>query len=223
MAAEAGHGSRARHSQTVSAVRFFLRHILHRPDLAGAVPYPRKERTLPSVLSVEEVRRLLQAVSNPTHRALVMLLYSAGLRVGEVTRLRVADVDPERHLLHVRRGKGRKDRYTLLSDVAWESLQRRLAFAAADEWLFPGQRPDRHLTIRSVQKIVTRAGGIAGIRKRLTPHTLRHTFATHLLESGTDLRYIQELLGHASTRTTEIYTHVSRRDLARIRSPLDAL
>jgi site-specific recombinase XerD len=223
LATDASRRSRAHHAQTVSALRFLFRHVMERPDLVDAAPQPRKEHTLPSVLSTEETRRLLQALPNPTHRAIVMLLYSAGLRVGEVTRLRIVDVDPNRRLLHVRRAKGRKDRYALLSDVALQALGHRLDSAHPQAWLFPGNRPDRHISIRTVQTVVRKAGQLAGIRKRLTPHTLRHTFATHLLEAGTDLRYIQELLGHASTRTTEIYTHVTTRDLIRIRSPLDML
>ena len=220
---QASRGSRARHSQAVAAIRFLLRHILGRPDLVDVAPWPRKERTLPSVLSIREVRQLLDAVDNPKHRALLMILYSTGVRVSEATRLRTGDLDPDRGLVHVRRGKGRKDRYTLLSEKARDALCLLDRNTAADDWLFPGDRPGRHVTIRTVQKVVANARRKAGISKRLTPHTLRHSFATHLLESGTDLRYIQELLGHASTRTTEIYTHVTRRDLARIRSPLDAL
>lgn len=189
---------------------------------AIAPPRP-KERRLPTVLSAEEVRRLLAAVDNPKHLALLMLLYSAGLRAGEVVRLRVEDIDDDRGLVHVARGKGRKDRYTLLSTVARAAIaDYRLRFRPGP-WLFPGNRPGHHLSTRSLQKIVARARARAGITKRLTAHTLRHSFATHLLEAGIDLRYIQELLGHASSRTTEIYTHVSNRELSRIRSPLDAL
>ena len=217
--------SRAHYGQIVSAVRFLLRHILLRPDLIGAAPWPRRQRALPTVLSVEKVRQLLAVTDNPRHRALLMLLYSTGMRVSEVANLRIADIDPDRHLVHVRRGKGRKDRYTLLSDVAWTALRDIIPLSqdATDAWLFPADRPSRHVNVRTIQKVVARARAKAGIRKRLTPHTLRHSFATHLLESGTDIRYIQELLGHASTRTTEIYTHVTHRDLARIRNPLDAL
>lgn len=216
-------GSAAAHQQAVSALRFLLRDVLHRDDLLQAVPRPRKARQLPTVLSAGEVRALLNAIANPKHRAMVMLMYSAGLRVGEVVRLRAADLDSERQLVHVRAGKGRKDRYTLLSDVAFRSVSIYAHAFNPEPWLFPGPRPDRHISPRSVQKVVARAASAAGIKKRLTPHTLRHTFATHLLEAGTDLRYIQELLGHSSSRTTEIYTHVTRRDLARIRSPLDLL
>jgi integrase/recombinase XerD len=154
-----------------------------------------------------------------------MLLYPGGLRVSEVVRLRLVDLDGDRGLLRIRSGKGRKDRYTLLSRIALEAVERHLLFQdrPSGPWLFPGERQGRHLGTRSVQKMVSRAGVRAGIRKRVTPHTLRHSFATHLLEGGTDLRYIQELLGHASSRTTEIYTHVSNRDLSRIRNPLDEL
>lgn len=216
--------SRSYHNQAVSALRFLYDRVLDQPGLAGAIPRPRKEQVLPQVLSTDEVRRFLAEVRHPKHRALVLLIYSAGLRVSEAVRLRPADLDADRGLLRVRRGKGRKDRYTLLSARAMEAVRiYREAFPHPGDWLFPGQRAGRHYTSRSVQRIIGRAATAAGLTKRVTPHTLRHSFATHLLEAGTDLRYIQELLGHGSSRTTEIYTHVSKPRLAAIRNPLDEL
>jgi site-specific recombinase XerD len=153
----------------------------------------------------------------------VLLLYSGGLRVGEVLRLRVADIDSERRVIHVRDGKGRKDRVVMLADVALQELRDYWRFERPHHWLFPGARRDRHMHARTVQRHIAIAAKEAGIRKKVTPHTLRHTFATHLLEEGTDIRYIQRLLGHKKTTTTEIYTHVADRDLARIRSPADTL
>jgi integrase/recombinase XerD len=211
------------HSQLVAAVRFFCEHVLHDRKLAGAVPAPRRPRELPGVLSMDEVRRLLCVFGNPKHRLMALLLYSAGLRVGELVRLRVGDLDSDRRLIRVRYGKGSKDRYTLYSDATAAAVASYRSLSAPREWLFPGARPDRPLSARTVQKVISRAARRAGIEKRLTPHTLRHSFATHLLEQGIDLRHIQELLGHASPSTTQIYTHVSRRDLAHIRSPLDML
>jgi integrase/recombinase XerD len=152
-----------------------------------------------------------------------VLEYGSGLCVGEVVRLRVSDLHPEANTLFVRRGKGKKDRYTIYSGVAREAVEAYLAAYKPQIWLFPGQLPGRHLTSRTAQKIIEKARKKAGLGDEVTPHTLRHCFATHLLEDGTDLRYIQELLGHASPKTTQIYTHVTRRDLARIRSPLDRL
>ncbi len=152
-----------------------------------------------------------------------MLLYSAGLRVGEVVRLRPSDLDVERGLLRVRKGKGRKDRYTLLAKRAVEAVRIYLAAFPTESWLFPSATPDRHLATRSVQRVVKRAAQAAGIAKDVTTHTLRHSFATHLLEGGTNLRVIQELLGHQSARTTQIYTHVSKSALESVRSPLDNL
>lgn len=213
--------SQTYHDQTVSAIRFLYRHVLRRPETLEQIPRPRKERRLPTVLSREEVQRLLRVVGNPKHKAILMLLYSAGLRVSEVVRLRPEDLDLDRRLIHVRVAKGRKDRYTLLSDRALAEIQCYREPGIDGPWLFPGTRSDRPISARSVQHIVETARHRAGIDKHVTAHTLRHSFATHLLESGTDLRYIQELLGHASSRTTEIYTHVSQRELGRIRSPLD--
>jgi site-specific recombinase XerD len=206
-----------------AVLRFFAVHVLHEPSLAESLPAPRRERSMPTVLAISEVKRLFAALANPKHRLMAFLLYSSGIRVGEMVRLRVADLDPERRLILVRRGKGGKDRYTLYSESAVEAVERYVAFAGPGDWLFTGAREGRPISARSVQKVIAAAGRRAGIRRRVTPHTLRHSFATHLLEQGVDLRYIQELLGHASPATTQIYTHVTRRDLVRIRSPLDML
>jgi site-specific recombinase XerD len=215
--------SRSYHSQAVSALKLLFDAVLQEPVLAAGIPRPQREQRLPNVLSKEETARFLGALKNPKHRALVLLLYSSGLRVGEVVRLRPEDVDVERGLLRVRQGKGAKDRYTLLSSRALAAVQVYREAFRPEGWLFPGERPERHYTARSVQRIVQECARRAGIAKSVTPHTLRHSFATHLLEGGTDLRYIQELLGHRSSRTTEIYTHVASTQLARIRSPLDEL
>ena len=210
-------------NQCVSALKFLYAHVLERPVGALRLPRPRVERKLPVVLSREEVRRILRAVRNRKHRALLMLVYASGLRVGEVVRLRPEDLDPERRLLHVRQAKGRKDRYVMLSGVAVRAVAEYVRFYEPTRWLFPGARPRRHLHERSVQHLFARACERAGIEKHATVHTLRHSFATHLLEKGVNLRYIQELLGHESPKTTQIYTRVAEGDLARIQSPLDDL
>lgn len=215
--------SRSYHNQVVSALRFLFETVLGRPRLALAIPRPKKEKRLPEVLSPDEVARLLAKPRNLKHRALLLLLYSSGLRVGELVRLEPADLDLDRGLVRVRRGKGAKDRITLLADRAVEAIDAYRAAYPSQTWLFPGARPGRHLTTRSVQRVVARAAEAAGIEKRVTPHTLRHSFATHLLEGGTNLRVIQELLGHSSPRTTQIYTHVARSTLESVRSPLDNL
>lgn len=215
--------SKSYQNQLVSTLRFLCDSVLGRPMIALQIPRPRKERKLPEVLSPSEVARVLARARNPKHRAILMLLYSAGLRVGEVVRLRPTDLDVERGLVRVRKGKGSKDRYTLLADRAVEAVRLYLGAFPAREWLFPGGRPGRHLTVRSVQRVVQRAAQAAGIPKHVTAHTLRHSFATHLLECGTNLRIIQELLGHHSPRTTQIYTHVATSTLQSVRSPLDNL
>jgi integrase/recombinase XerD len=213
--------SRAYLNQAVSALKFLYGTVLELPLTVHGLPRPRRERKLPAVLSRGEVLRLLQAISNPKHRALLMVTYSAGLRLSEAVGLRVPDIDSERRLIRVRGGKGAKDRYTTLSDVTLATLRAYWRHARPRDWLFPGQRQGRHLSPRSVQHIVAAARTRAGISKPISVHTLRHSFATHLLEDGTDLRYVQELLGHSRPETTMIYTHVTRKDLARIRSPLD--
>ena len=178
---------------------------------------------MPVVLNQKEVSRILSSVNNIKHRAILMLVYSAGLRVSEVVKLKPEDIDTERKLIRMKGAKGRKDRYTILSDAAMETLRIYLQANTPKNWLFLGQKADSHITTRTVQKIFDDAVKKAGIRKEVSVHSLRHSFATHLLESGTDLRYIQELLGHKSSKTTEIYTHVSNKDLSKIKSPLDSI
>ncbi len=218
--------SQGYHGQVAAALRFFCEHVLREPLERGALPSPRRGQGLPQVLSVQEVRRLVDVTLNPGHRLMLLLMYSSGLRVGELVRLQMRDLDRDRRLITVRRGKGHKDRITLYSDhletafAAYCGLRERVEGSAL---VFPGRRPDRSISARTVQHMVSAAAARAGIHKAVSPHTLRHSFATHLLEQGVDLRYIQELLGHASSRTTEIYTHVTTRNLLRIRSPLDAL
>jgi integrase/recombinase XerD len=215
--------SRSYHTQAVSALKIFFQAVLRSPELAEAIPRPKREKRLPTVLSKEEITRLIEAARNPKHRLLLMLLYSSGLRVGEVVRLRIEDIDVERGLVRVRDGKGGKDRHTLLSSKALAVLRAYRDIFGCQRWVFEGGRHGRHYTSRSVQHVVHQCAVRAGIPRADTPHTLRHSFATHLLEAGTDLRYIQELLGHGSSRTTEIYTHVTATRLAKIRSPLDDL
>jgi site-specific recombinase XerD len=215
--------SKSYHNQVVSALRFLCETVLDQPRMALQIPRPKTRRRIPEVLSVQEVARLLSQPRDIKHRALLMLLYSSGLRVGELVRLRPSDLDEDRGILTVRNGKGGKDRQTVLADKARDVLRIYRAAYPTDTWLFPGNRRGRHLNTRSVQRIVVQAARQAGIPKKVTPHTLRHSFATHLLEGGTNIRVIQELLGHKSTRTTQIYTHVARSTLQAVRSPLDNL
>jgi integrase/recombinase XerD len=209
-------------NQAVNAIRYYYMNVMGDAKRVTFIERPRAERKLPTVLSEEEVAALLRSVENLKHRCILMLIYSAGLRLSELIALERRDLAVERGQLVVRSGKGNKDRITLLS---------RKALAIVDEYLIQ-YKPERHLfegpdggpySPRSVQVIFHRAREKAGITKPATVHTLRHSFATHLLEKGTDLRYIQALLGHSSSKTTEIYTHVSTKALGKIRSPLDDL
>jgi len=184
---------------------------------------PPKDKKLPDVLSKNEVIKILNSLKNKKHRALLFLTYSAGLRVSEVVNLKLKDIDSERMLVHIRKAKGSKDRYSLLSKLALKELRNYAKDQKLKDWLFPGRKEGKHLSTRSAQKIFKRACKMANIKKEVSIHSLRHSFATHLLENGTDLRYIQELLGHSSSKTTEIYTHVTKKDFLNITSPLDVL
>jgi len=209
-------------NQAINALKFYYGIVLKKKFIYE-VRRPRKDKKLPVVLSQEEVARILTSVQNTKHRAILMLVYSAGLRVGEVVRLKPEDIDDKRMLIHIRGAKGRKDRYTMLSETALNVLREYLRQYRPENWLFEGARSGRYLSTRSAEKIFEHACQRANIKRDVSIHTLRHSFATHLLESGTDLRYIQEILGHQHSKTTEIYTHVSTKSIGKIKSPLDNL
>jgi integrase/recombinase XerD len=206
----------------ISAINFFYTNIMKDEDISVS-RRPRHDKRLPMVLSKEEIQKILTLEKNPKHRLLLMLVYSSGLRVSEVVALKREHIDLSRKVIYIKRGKGRKDRCTLLSEKAARFLNEYYTFFGIQTWLFPGQPATRPLTIRSAQHIFDNAVRRAEIPKKLSIHSLRHTFATHLLESGTDIRYIQSLLGHATLRTTERYTHIARRNVLSIQSPLDTI
>jgi integrase/recombinase XerD len=205
-------------NQSISALKFLYTRVLGRE--APLSRRPKADRRLPGVLSREETQRVLTAPRNLKHRALLVLAYSAGLRVSEIAALHVSDIDISRGVILIRSGKGRKDRYTILSTRAKRLLDAYIDLYKPKIWLFDGQT-NGHITVRSIQTVFERAKITAGITKSVSIHSLRHSFATHLLEDGTDIRYIQELLGHANAKTTQIYTHIAKRDFLRIRSPYD--
>ena len=210
-------------NQNVCALRFFYHHVLHRDWMIEHIPYPRPEQKLPVVLSPSEVAALFHAVHNLKHRTILMTIYAAGLRVSEVTHLRVADIDSQRQLIRVVQGKGHKDRYVMLSPKLLDLLRTYWKSHRPTTWLFPGRRPERPLTRETVLTICKQAGEAAHLSKRVSPHTLRHCFATHLLEDATDLRRIQILMGHRNLKTTARYLHVSNATLRSTVSPLDRL
>ena len=213
----------SRFNQTVCALRFLYRHTLHKDWIIQHIPFPRKESRLPEVLSLEEVSRLLAAIPERKYRVLLTTIYATGLRASEALHLQWSDIDSRRKTIRVRQGKGHKDRYLMLSPKLLVLLRRYWKVAHPATWLFPGALPDRPLSLECLQKAVQRARHSSGLSKRITAHTLRHSCATHLLESGTNIRVIQVLLGHGSLRTTARYTHVTTATLASTRSPLDSL
>lgn len=210
-------------NQAISTIKFLFNVVLNRDDLRIHLPRPKKEEKLPDILSQSDIIRIFDSVYNIKHRAILLITYSAGLRVSEVVSLKVKDIDKDRMLIHIRQAKGKKDRYSILSESALTALRKYAAVYKVTDWLFPGEKEGSHISERTVQNIFKLACTKAKINKNVSVHSLRHSFATHLLEAGTDLRYIQELLGHRNSKTTEIYTHVSKKDIAKIRSPLDSL
>ena len=212
----------------LAALRFFYVKTLKKAWSVAETPYPKKTHRLPTVLSQEEVARLIDGARNPFHRTLLITLYATGLRCAELARLKVSDVDSQRMVIHVRGGKGRKDRDVMLSPKLLEELRkhwRRLRRKPSD-WLFPGNRwhtSDHPIDTKTVWHACNGAAQRAGIKKAIHPHTLRHCFATHLLEAGADLRTIQILLGHHDLKETTVYLHLSERHLKATASPLDSL
>jgi integrase/recombinase XerD len=216
-------------NSAVSALRFLFTVTLDRPDLARRLTVVRQPRKLPLVLSAAEVALLLEAAPGPKYKAALATAYGAGLRVAEVVALKVGDVDSTRMMLRVEQGKGRRDRYAMLSPQllallrAWWREGRRRGVMLPQGWLFPGCDPVNPLTTRQLNRAVHAAAAAAGINKRVTPHTLRHSFATHLLEQDIDIRVIQVLLGHAKLDTTALYARVATTTIRAVISPLDRL
>jgi integrase/recombinase XerD len=211
------------YKQALAALRYFYRWVLKGPDIVSDIRYPRPERRLPVVLSFDEVRRFFAAISSFKQRMILMTAYSAGLRISEVVNLQVNDIDSQRMVLRVRKGKRNKDRYTILSPVLLTMLRYWWVAARPATYLYAGRSPDHPARVTTIQQACKEAQEKAGLDKTVRPHTLRHSFATHLLEAGTDLRVIQELLGHASPKTTAIYTHVSTKLISQTKSPLDLM
>ena len=211
----------------VSALRFFFVKTLKRRYLLDDTPYPKAPRRLPQILSVEEMTRLIDAADGLYHRTMLMVLYSTGIRSAELLQLQVADIDSRRMLIHIRQGKGGRDRYVVLSPTLLATLRVYYRWMRPQTWLFPGTvhnwRADKPVTKRILWNAVVIAAKRAGLRTRVSPHLIRHSFATHLLESGADLRTIQLLLGHAEIRHTALYLHLSQKHLQAVASPLDAL
>lgn len=207
----------------VCALRFFYTHTLHRKVAIDRIPFPRRERKLPLILSRDEVKAVLEAPLDLRHRAMLAILYGAGLRVSEVTRLKVADIDSARNVLWVRSGKGRRDRQGLLPPKLRELLRCYWRSRRPTDWLFPGARPGQPISVKVIFMACRKAGRAAGIAKSVHPHLLRHAFATHLLEAGTNLRTIQILLGHANLETTARYLQVADVNVRGTTSPLESL
>jgi integrase/recombinase XerD len=211
----------------VAALRFFYVKTLRRRYLIDDTPYPKVPRRLPTVLTPEEVQRLIAAARTLTERAMLMVLYSTGLRNAELRHLQVRDIDSRAMLIHVSHGKGGRDRYVPLSPTLLQTLREHWRWMKPKTWLFPGTlhnwRIDRPITPKVVWDACRAAARRAGLTKRVSAHTLRHSYATHLLEAGADIRTIQLLLGHAQVRHTVIYLHLSPRHLQAVASPLDAL
>jgi len=208
-------------NQRINAIKFFYEKVLGRNKQYYELHRPNKEHKLPKVLSKNEVKKILLSCGNIKHRCILMLMYSAGLRRSEVIDLTISDIDSERMVINIIGAKGKKDRVSLLSENILQLLRKYYKDYKPKKYLFEGAKGGKY-SPTSIAKLLTNAAQKAGIHKNVTPHMLRHSFATHLLEQGTDLRYIQELLGHNSSKTTEIYTHVSKKAIGNINNPVDA-
>lgn len=207
----------------INAIKFYFEKVLNQPRTVYEIPRPKKPLTLPAVHGKQSITTLLKGTENIKHRLMLKMAYSAGLRVSEVVTLQVSDVDTERKVIHIKRAKGKKDRLVPLSERIIEDMQLYMKTYKPVTWLFEGMTKGEPYSIRSAQMVFKQAKEKAGIMKKSGFHSLRHSYATHLLENGTDIRFIQQLLGHNSIKTTVRYTHVSIRDIKKIQSPLDTL
>ena len=211
-------------NQSTCALRFFYQRCLGKTDWTIArMPYQKKRRVLPEILSPEEIAAIFEACHNLKHKTLLMTSYSGGLRLGETLALVPGDIDSTRMMIRIEQGKGRKDRYVMLSSTLLDTLRTYWKAFRPVRWLFEGQAKGQPLSASTAEKVFTTAAGRAGIRKGVSFHSLRHAFATHLLEGGTNIRVIQALLGHHCLTTTQVYTHVARTYVNATTSPLDRL
>jgi integrase/recombinase XerD len=210
------------HNISICAIKFYYEKVLQRSQVTYHINRPRREKILPEVLGEDDIRRILSVVDNLKHKCILMTIYSGGLRLSEVVGLRISDIDSGRMMIFIKGAKGNKDRYTILSKELLKWLREYYKKEKPDKWLFEGVTGGQY-SMRSVQNIMKEAVKKAGIKKHATVHTLRHSFATHMLENGTDLRYIQNLLGHNSSKTTEIYTHITTKGIEQLTSPFDRL
>ena len=215
--------SGAVYNANLYALRFLYKNVLEKSTDFGKVPHHKRGKTLPVTLSLNEMERIFEATDNLKHRTLLMTAYSGGLRVSEVCHLRVFDIDSELMRIRVRNGKGRKDRYVMLAQSILPRLREYYRAYRPKVWLFTSANGEKPLDVRTAQKVFIKSKKRAGIRKPASFHSMRHSFATHLLEAGAELCYIQELLGHASIKTTQIYTKITTTGATSIRSPLDHL
>ena len=209
-------------NQRINAIKFYYEKVLGRKRMYYNVNRPKKEKRMPGILTADEVELLLKHCNNLKHKCILMTLYSGGLRRSELINLKISDIDSQRMLIRITNSKGNKDRNTLLSEKLLKFLRDYYRYHKPRYWLFEGRGGGQY-SATSIANILRKALKKARIEKNATPHTLRHSFATHLLEQGINLRYIQELLGHSSIKTTEIYTHVSSKQLSKIKNPLDNL
>lgn len=205
-------------SSMLSAVKFFFENVLGKKIV---IPHPKRHKKIPEVLTIEEIRKLIYTTNNMKHKLIIKLLYGCGLRVSELVNLRRQDFNFQEGLIHIRLSKGRKDRFVKIPDSIKDELES-YSKLNSEETFFPSARGGK-LTTATIQKIIKNSAKKAGMRKNVHPHTLRHTFATHLLENGIDLRIIQKLLGHSDIKTTQIYLSVSNRTIKSVKSPLDSL
>jgi site-specific recombinase XerD len=206
------------------SLRFFYRVTLGRPWMVESIPYAQRVKKLPVILSVDEIKRFFDCVHDVKHRAMLLTAYGAGLRLSEITHLRCNDIHSDRMVIRVRQGKGRKDRYVMLSEELLKALREYYkARRPRGEWLFPGKTPDEPISGAALRGGFNKARARSGISKKFTIHTLRHCFATHLLEAGADIRTIQLLLGHRCLSTTQIYIHLSKENICATESPLDLM
>lgn len=215
--------SPSQQNQRINAIKLYYEKMLGRDKRFYNVERPLKADNLPKILSKEEIKKILEATENIKHRCILSLIYSAGLRRGEVLNLKLEDILSDRKQIRIIDSKGSKDRFSMLSDKLLEQLRSYYRQYHPEVWLFESTTPGMQYSPTSIASVLRNACYKAGIQKRVTPHMLRHSFATHLLEQGVDLRYIQTLLGHSSSKTTEIYTHVSNRDITNIKNPLDEM